>query len=471
MKIKRGSLMILFAYIIFIGFFLFWLPSSKDTLSINGYENEIFPWVLISFILQFVSFVFIKKVKFFDFGLWFILLSYPFMFGYVFFSALNLDTTLLWKPGAAYSVETLYRSSIFALLVLLAFGLGYLLVYENHENVIVNEKSYSNGMIFSVGLIIFIIGFLSNFLTSMRVVSATQAAGSYSAYSNVSTSGVVATLAYLMVPGIVFIIYSHKCSKTSENILVLGAIVYFILMMSLSGSRKTQIFSIFILVISTLVLKQNDKDKKKFGFLTYAFLLLGGLLFLDLLYVIRTYRMNLPLIIPNFFESLTNFSFVGKLIGETFAETGLTFYSVASIVTCVPSVFPYELGATLFKSLPSILPIGQIASDLFNSASSTTVINQYLRVPVGASLIGDLYWNFGMIGGIIIALIIGIIAAKIFKSLYQKSLITYFSVFYIVIIGVRAGIFELTRPLAYVLIIPAILFLILNRISNKRRAQ
>ncbi|KWT43285.1 O-antigen polysaccharide polymerase Wzy [Lactiplantibacillus plantarum] len=469
MKIKRSSLITIFIYVIFIGAFLVWLATIRNTSILgNGYEKVVFPWVCISFLVNLGCFVFIKKVKFFDFGLWFILLSYPFMFGYVFFKVFKLSTTLLWDPGNTYTSSNLFWASIFAILVLSVFGFGYLLGYDDTEKESSHEYQSKNHM-FLVGLIIFIVGFGTNMFTSMQVVAATQAAGSYTAYTNVSTSGITASFAYLMVPGVVFILYSNKWSKTSENILVLGSILYFVAMMTLSGSRKTQIFSILILVLSTLSLRSGVKKKKKMSVFIYILLFVGAVVFLDLLYIIRTYRMDLPLVIPKFFESLTTFSFLGKLVGESFAETGLSFYSVASILTCVPSVFPYEFGATLFKSIPSVLPIGRIATNLFKSASSTSVINQYLGVPVGASLVGDLYWNFGFIGGVITAFILGILVEKLFKKLHHKSGTIYFSVFYVMIIGVRAGIFELTRPLAYVLLIPAILYFVLNRIPSTRR--
>lgn len=469
MKIKHSSLITIFAYVIFTSAFLIWLATIKRNFILdNGYEKAVFPWICISLFLQIGCFIFIKKVKFFDFGLWFIALSYPFMFGYVFFKVLQLSTTLLWEPSNTYTGETLFRSSVFAILALSVFGLGYLLSYDGNAGK--SSRDYhSKDHMFLVGIITFIVGFGTNVFTSMKVVAATQAAGSYTAYSDVSTSGVVASLSYLMVPGIVLILYSNKWSKTSENALTLGSILYFIAMMALSGSRKTQIFSILILILSIFSLRLRDGKRKKVNFLTYFLLIVGAVIFLDLLYIIRTYRMDLPLVIPKFFESLTNFSFVGKLLGESFAETGLTFYSVASIVSCVPTVFPYELGATLLKSIPSILPIGRFASDLFNSASSTSVINQYLGVPVGASLVGDLYWNFGFVGGIVTAFVLGMLSAKLFKNLLRKSTTIYFSVFYVLIIGVRAGIFELTRPLAYVLLVPAILYFVLDRIQNTRR--
>lgn len=133
---------------------------------------------------------------------------------------------------------------------------------------------------------------------------------------------------------------------------------------------------------------------------------------LNILIIIRDYRFELESIGPRIVEKLFSFNLFENIIGEIFAETGITLLSVASIIKLVPDIMPYQYGLTYLRTLPSFLPIGWIVGDFFNLASSTYVINTYTRIPVGSSFIGDLYWNWGYVGGGLSAFILGLLLAN-----------------------------------------------------------
>jgi hypothetical protein len=219
--------------------------------------------------------------------------------------------------------------------------------------------------------------------------------------------------------------------------------------MLLSGSRKTQVFGIVAVVLCYL----STYRPPKFSLFKKIFIVLGGTVFLNMIYIIREYRNTLSQVVPAFFSSLTSFEFVKNVIPETLAETGITFGSVASVIRCVPDVFSYEYGLTLIRSVISILPIGWLIPGFFEKAATTNTINKYLNLPVGGSLFADFYWNWGVFG-IIAALVFGIVLAVVSSKTQQKSKEVYFSLLYIILIGVRAGLFEIVRPLFIVIFVP-----------------
>lgn len=72
-----------YKYIIYSNF-LVWINEYWNNSEIlYNYQFKLFPWVCALITVQILSF-FIKKVTIYDFALWFVIISYPFMFGYLF---------------------------------------------------------------------------------------------------------------------------------------------------------------------------------------------------------------------------------------------------------------------------------------------------------------------------------------------------------------------------------------------------
>ena len=419
---------------------------------VKSYSDTLFPWIVIAFFIQIYCFVGIKKVSIFDIGIWFLLLSYLFMFGYLFIDFFGLESSLLWTPIKEYSQITLFQAGIFVNLCLNMFSLGYLLVYKKDpNNFVLNGQMYevNNAKKYKLGVIICLIGGFCQVVTSLTLVAVTQSFGSYTAYSQAASSGIVDDIAFLFVPGVLYILASKKLSHYRALVFTGIVIIYFSSVMLLSGSRKTQVFG--ILAVALCYLYTYKPARIKLG--KIILLLVGSVVFLNMIYIIREYRMNLVEVIPAFFSSLCDFDFIKNLIPEVLAETGITFCSVASVIQCVPEVFAYGYGIPIIRAAISIFPIGWLLPDFFEKASTTTTINSYLGLPVGASLFGDFYWNFGM-AGIALALFFGVILAKEARKLQKRSTEVYFSIFYILLIGVRAGVFELVRPLFIVIFVP-----------------
>lgn len=465
----KDSALIIYAlvHLFFDVLFAIWIATNGTSLQGMTYQEAIAPFLTASIALDLIGFFCIKRAPFIDLGLWFVLSSFAFMFGNVFLEVFDLETSLTWDPSIYYSEIEKYTASLYALFCINAISLGCILVPSGDYEETRFEPNRGR-QLRRTGFVCLIVGFTASVIQSSQLISVTQAAGTYETYSTASTSVLIDDLSYLFVVGVVSIVASGAIQRRASFCLTLASCAYYIAVMTLSGSRKFAIFAIIALSLNYLWIYRNDGLSVKKIVLT----LLGAVLVLNLLYVIREYRTDLLTIIPNYLESLATFNFL-NLLGEVFAETGLTFYSVVGIIATVPSVFPYELGATLFRSLFSFLPIGWLMGDFFTSAASTQVINTYTGLPVGASLIGDFYWNWGFVGGVIASLCFGAILSAVSTRLATKasSVPIYFSVLFIVLVGVRAGIFEIYRPLVMVIVLPILISMIVNRKSTKIRGH
>lgn len=426
----------------------------------EDYAWQLFPWIVTSLALNVFCLFGIKRTGYTDIGSWFLFASYLFMHGHIFLVCLRQETTLLWNPSLFFSWEELFHSAIYAHFCLCAFGFGYALRLPSSKHIrpsaLKEEDGKPDFLMKKIGIILLLVGLIFNAFVSFQIVSATRAVSSYSGYSDVALTGGSGSLAMLILPGVIYLLCSHALSPRQRISLTVVICGYLLLVMLLSGSRKFQIF--YLLTIALCFYWTNGNYRLSF----WKMVLSGSclLIFLDFLYIIREHRMNLPGVGAAFWSSLENMNFIHSIAGEVFAETGLTFYSVVSIVTFVPAVFPFEYGLTFVRTIPTLLPIGWLFPEFFGRAASTTVINTYTELPVGASLLGDFYWNFGFAGGMFAAFLWGWLLAKVTAAFLKRPnrAAMYFSMFFVVLLGVRAGIFELFRPFVMVFLLPMFIY-------------
>lgn len=459
-KIIKNNAVLVTSLLLYMLFFGIWY-CSVNLATVTDYAELLFPWIIVSLLIQMYSFLRLYKVPKIDMGLWFVFLTYLFMFGYVFIDFFGLQSSLLWTPIKEYTQPLLFNAVSYVNVSLNMFTLGYLLSYKRNPDIHrrkVGRNTDYDAKTFRIGILLCIVGGVCQLITSVNLVTTTQSADSYSAYSQASNVGIIDDISFLFVPGIIYLLTSRRLSRSKAFILTGFVVGYFSAIMLLSGSRKTQLFGMLVVVLCYL----HTYKPPKFRLYKKVILVLGGTVLLNMVYVIRENRMSLSQVIPEFFKSLSNMEFLKNLIPETLAETGITVCSVASIMHCVPQIFPYDYGISIFRSIISILPIGWLMPDFFVQASTTTTINEYLNLPVGASIFGDFYWCWGLFG-ILFAFLFGRLLSIVSVKLQNKSYEVYFSIFYIILMGVRAGVFEIVRPLFIVVFVPWFFGYILRR--------
>lgn len=459
-KIKIRSLIIAFINIMFVSLFLFcnskYFNNEEDITDPN---KLLFKWVCALIIIQIICFK-IKKVSIYDLGLWFIIISYLFMFGFIIIDVFNLQSSLIWNPIKYYSYDELYKAYSFAILSLSSFSLGYLLIYDNKTSINKEEftKEPINKKMYISGILLLVIGTMSKLVNDLKIIIATQGANSYTAYSTAVGSGILDDLACLCLPGLFFIFYSGCISEKKKKRLFFIFLTYFVVMMMLTGSRKVQFFSILSLALGYSFSNMRKKNDKFIYRIVVGTIL--SIILVNILIIIRNNRFELSTIIPTFIDNLMSLNLFKNILGEVLAETGITILSIASIIRIVPNFMPFQYGLTFIRTIPSVLPIGWLIGDFFLKASSTNVINSYTKIPVGSSFIGDLYWNWGYAGGIIAAFVFGGIISKFLKidKINKRfGYALYFSYFSQLIILVRAELFDIFRPLFIIWIVALII--------------
>lgn len=431
--------------LVYFGWLFFYF---NNGFSYNTNSDFLIFWIFLSFGIELFVFLCIKKVKFYDFGLWFIVLSNLFMFGRIIGKYFGFESSV-WDPTYLYSSDDICKTVIYLIPAIFLFCLGYNFCDRNaidkNKKVVINSN-----LTFYCGIALTVTGGFFRLICDIPTMIYMSNTNTYTSFSNFSMSGILYSFSALFIPGIIFLLSSKKVKN--KNMIFILTILYLSLTMILTGSRKQQIFDIITIMLCKIYNSKNKLNLKKILAVT-----IFGYVFFNLIYVIREYRTNLGLIPSKFIDSLFSLNMISNLIGETFGEIGLILYSVVNIVYCVPKIFPYQLGTTFFRTFFSFLPINPFVGNFFSNASSTNVINKYLSIPAGSSMFGDLYWNFGYMGGIVASFVFGIILFNLFnyydtqKNEFNMSV--YFSLFSILMVLVRAEFIDCWRTLVYLLLI------------------
>ncbi len=423
---------------------------------------------IILLIIQIATFR-LLKIEITDFRIWFIILTFIFMFGRIFLNAFHLDNGIFWDLMNRHSPLILYHTSIYILCCIQSIFFGFILFEKPKQKTepieISSEKI--NKLMYSTGIILLLFSAPFRLFTDITWIMEAQAVGSYSAVT--SSTGLADDFAFLVVPSIIFIIASGKLQpKTSLKILI-AIIGYFVVVMILTGDRRYPMTAILALVLCYF--KIFDMKFKVRQIIVWV---AGAFLILNLLAVLRDVRHSDLTSLGNFFTAYGKDILGKSTLTETLSEFGLTFFSVVHIFEYVPSFIPFQYGFSFIASIPSLLPIGWLFGDLFSQASLSGQINPMAGAPVGASLLGDLYGNFGWFT-IPIAIIAGLFISKIFKINNKGSsrmeIAKYYSLFYILINLVRASFFEVFRPSMMVYFIPLFIMLLIRSYTQKNAVR
>ena len=449
-RVPLVALSLLFAFC-----YLFWtLDNWSNGFLISNYVPSIFFWVCFLIIFQITGFI-LQKVSIYDFSVWYLILSYFFMFGLIFNEYMGFQTTLLWSPSRFYNNEELFHSYIFIIWILFCYSVGYLFFYSegkvHYHSEVQNYQENEEKILYNAGRILTGVGFISRVITDSKTVLTVRVANSYSAYSEAASSGIIDDLGMLMLPGVFSLFYSDKLSRVMKRTIFGVVLFYLILIMILTGSRKIQVFSIL-----SLILVYSQSLEITFSKQRVLAFLIATVFLLNVLVVIRGHRFDLNTIGTYLFDSFSSLDFVKNILGEVFSESGLTSLTVASAITVVPSSIPYEYGMTFLRTIPSIFPIGWLVGDFFDKASATVVINKFLGLPVGSSFVEELFWNFGYYGSVFLSFVLGIISGwRLNFRAFQISKISkviYFSVISQLLLLVRSSSIDVYRPIMYSLI-------------------
>lgn len=399
----------------------------------------------------------IKKVSFYDFRIWYMILSNLFMFGRIYVNVLDYDNILsAWS--VFYSNELLLKTALFVLVFNQALFIGFNLGDEKQYNYFKVKIENPSNKIYKCGLLLMIVGLPCRIITDLYAIRSVQATGSY---TNIQvTSGLVEDFAIIFVPAVVYILVSRYLKKQTAQLMFVAVIIYFVIEMILTGDRRYQIIG--CIVVSLCYLKTYSE---KILSAKSVLLVLVAFFGLNVIFQLRKVRDGNLTGVIDFFKGMFENTRNSNIILETLTEFGISFYSVAGVVKNIPSVISFQNGLGFYGAIPSILPIGFVAGDFFKKVSISNTINAMEQRPVGATLIGDFYANFGW-WSIFLVILFGYIVMKMLlvhknDEIYVQA--NYFSMMYVFMNLIRSSFYEVVRPAFIVLVFPMLILYLIKR--------
>ena len=451
--------LLLFAYI-------YWDDNNHH---INDWATILSGFSLILIIYQ-ILVMRIRSISLLDVKLIFIAFAHLFLFGQIYLLAFGYGNELFYNVILRYPSTLIFKAGLFSICYVQAIFIGFMYSPKTKSNSKLFLKDASEALVkrlmYKTGIILFVLATPFKLYVDIMNVFLAQTSASYIAV--VSVSGVSTDIAILFVPSILLIICSEQFSKIINKYWLWSAVSYLLIIMVLTGDRRYYVTAIIAMLLCFMRLYKTKiklREIIKIGII--------ATLLLNFLAVIRTMRLHSLTSVGNFIYTYWKEMVAYNPIFETLNEFGVTILSVAFPIKYIPSIFSYQYGLSFYGAIPSLLPIGWLLTDFFNEVSMTTLLNPIEGYPVGGSLPGDLYANFGW-WGILGAIIFGVILSKVFVIHENKNnnfnIAICYSAFYILINLTRATFIEIFRNVFIVILVPMLLMYVLKG-SIKRGVQ
>lgn len=398
------------------------------------------------------------RIKISDFRIAFIMLANLFMFGRVWLNYLSMDEDIYWVLNKYFSAVSMQKTSVFCCCCIQALFVGLLFFDKKQQtNVVETEADYvtNKGALYATGIVLLIIAIPCRLMADLTSIITTHATGNYNSIA--STTGVIDDFANLLIPAVLCLVISKPRLKTG---ILVSVVLYFLAIMSMTGDRRY--YTAGIVALGAFFLSDSRKKKGVKHILRIVCLGFVALFFLNFLEILQQSRLGGLGTVTEFIAEygLKIFDLSGLFI-KVLTEFGISFYSVVAVVENVPTIVPFQYGITLLKTLPSILPIGFLFGDMFDSANPSYAINAYTKLPVGATVFGDLYVNFGLFA-VLGCIILGCVINRIIKTHFriEKGInqVIYFTGYYILINLIRCSIFEAYRGILWGTLIPLFIY-------------
>lgn len=411
---------------------LFTVTSSLPTFWTSSDMNV---YISVIAIIQTVLAVWaIRKANFpgFSFPVLFVVLSSIFHFGEALLLALGRNDLfgLYDNIDLAGSMKIYNLSNAFALLIqgIVAFGIccyfkkNKNIVYvETDKNKEINEEETQKlSLAFKIGVILFSIGVVPQFLYYWNQIKVILQGGIYSGVRSSGDIGFALNFATFYLPGMFLMLIGSKNKVWRARIIILLGTAFELFCM-ISGNRSRQLITIIsYLFIYYRLISKFDRKKG----IIYAIL---GYFMIVLLYFISAYRnfviaTDINTLIDRFLEIAS-----GEPVLELLAQLGSNLNVVCITLRSIPSYHPFNYGFTYIVSWLSIYPnTGGLLGDIPNMYAFLNFIDTDL--PLGGSYIAELYFNFGWFSlpfALFIGLFIGWIGNKIESSMTRKNWLAF----------------------------------------------
>lgn len=431
----------------------------------NKWYVEIAVFAFVQMLLQ-IIFMLKRSIKLYDFRMWFIVLSYLFMFGKQFLATILSDSkyhgVVIFQR--LYKADTMYHASLYIILCIQVIFFGFFIFKEKADFFESVQDEPVNNTLYITGIVLTIISFSCALITDVSNIFAIQSSRSYSDISG--GTGLTDDFGLLLAPSILHLLFCGKLSKQKSFLLLIVVSLYYFLVMALTGDRRYPIIALIVLFLAYMHIYNFKFKFKHFVYILLSFVILN---FFVVLREIRHGNMvSLGEFIITYGLRLFDFS---ETISETLNEFGTSFYTVCLGFMGFPDLFPFRYGCTLLSGFIGVIPLGPLYTNSYTYRYGRVVeiVNSYYGTHPGGSVYEDMYTNFGFIAYLIM-IVFGYFISKLFFKDFndkRKKMIRYYILFYALIHLCRASFTEVIRTAVWGLIIPLLIYNFISSVKSK----
>lgn len=332
----------------------------------------------------------------------------------------------------SYNVSLIYSDSTlrpFFIISILTFIMVYVTVYEINL-ITIKEKIYNYvniKIIYYIALFgLFVPIFINFYLNTLSFGSIKNALFMSYALKTFDTSNYILYMYHLIIPSYLIVysigkIYKYK-TKLHHFLLASGFVLTFLVMI-LTKSRGNILEFILSVLIAGILLNEKQHIKSltmkikilSITFATFILIILVGL--------VRNYNLNSDKV------TLNKSAFEKNLLGS-FDAMDVYYY----ILESMPSEHVFLYGRSFLSTFISFIPRSMWESKPVSFGNEIMIYKYGAIIPnyaVAPSYIGEWYGNFGFIGILIGATVLGVITKLIDSKKYSKQ--DVFWIVYIII--------------------------------------
>ncbi len=245
--------------------------------------------------------------------------------------------------------------------------------------------------------------------------------------------------------GFGLLICSLEKNKAKQLRVYLFIISYLVLLM-ISGKRSETVA--YIVMLTFLYLKTSTRKKLKLGTVVLGCIL--GYLLLTFLYTTVRFRGTEGRTVNGFFDLYIDLLLERNIFMESIREYGNTGYTPVCVIENWLKNFAPSYGKSYYLGLFLVFPnVGGLIGTLNVESAYALQLQRHNMVltgfhNIGGSVIGELFFNFGIVGGIIASLFLGLLlgsvsnkTSKMLKSRDISSLIYTIPVMYASLYWIR----------------------------------
>ena len=390
-------------------------------------DGGYFVLAILSTVTLLLFIVFNGKITgtYFNYSLIFIVILFLFNFGQVilmgFFEELTVNKTIVLKLINYRDVMYSFRYIVIAFECLC---LGILLVsWKNRKNLSVPQKENSiykkeRKLAWTIICVTFPIKL---FIDAIYLYLSLSAGASVGAAFLSGFPNFIVAYGNMAVIGACLLIVSFSNEPPRQLIALLISAGYFFILMI--GGRRSQNV-VYVVLLFFLYIKTN---KKKINFPRIIGIAILAYFVLVFLYTIVSNRVFVgEQSISGFWDAYFKTLKESDILVETLREYGNTGYTAVCVIAYWLRNYNCTYGLSILKSTTAIFPnIGGIAGRLTQEGNFAIQLQQHKMLSegyynIGGSLLGELFFNFDIVGGVIAAFGVGICIGWLNSKIQNK---------------------------------------------------